>query len=161
IYRVFVLKGAAIPEDKMVVASEFRPGAPSVVHHCHFFLDSSGKARELEAKAGGNGYPNFGGIGFSPAGTLGGRAPRAGLGFLPEGMGRRFEKGWDVVFQIHYHPTGKVEHDQSSLALWFAKKPVTKIVEVGIATNHAIDIPPGEAHYRRTCGLTLPCDVTM
>jgi mono/diheme cytochrome c family protein len=160
IYRCFVLK-AEVPDDMFVVATEFKAGAPSVVHHCLVYLDTTGSARRLEEKAGGYGYPSFGGPGFRPTGELGGWAPGAVPSFLPEGMGRPFKKGSDVVIQIHYHPNGKAEQDRSSFALYFAKKPVVEIVLAHMIQNSRIDIAPGETNYKRTADFTVPADVTI
>jgi hypothetical protein len=160
IYRAFVLR-AEIPEDKMVVAAEFRPGAPSVVHHCLTHVDTTGAARKLEERAGGNGYPSFGSPGFAPAGSLGGWVPGTTPRFLPDGMGRQLPKGSDIVLQLHYHPSGKVERDRSSLAIYFARKPVTRVVASLSLWNRDIDIPAGEPAYRRTIDQTLPRGVTL
>lgn len=160
IYRAFVLK-ADIPEDRYVVATEFKPGAPSVVHHCLVYLDNTGAARQREEKAGGFGYPSFGGPGFIPSGSLGGWAPGAAPRFLPEGTGRLVKANSDVVVQIHYHPDGKAEKDRSQLALYFAKKPVDRPVSWLSISNNRIDIPANEKDYKREANLTLPCPVTV
>jgi mono/diheme cytochrome c family protein len=160
IYRAFVIQ-ADIPEDTYVVATEFKPGAPTVVHHCIVYLDTTGTAREKEAKAGGFGYPSFGGPGFPPTGSLGGWAPGATPRFLPDGTGRLFKKGSDIVLQMHYHPSGKAEQDQSQLALYFAKKPVEKPVSWLVVGNTKINIPPGERAYKREGELTLNVPITV
>jgi hypothetical protein len=160
IYRAFVLK-ADIPEDTWVAASEFRPGAPSVVHHCLVYLDTSGAARAKEEAAGGNGYPSFGGPGFLPAGSLGGWAPGAVPHYLPDGTGRLIKAGSDIVVQIHYHPNGKPESDQSQLALYFAKTPVDRPVNWLSVQNNRIDIPAGKNDYKKEASLELPCPVTV
>ncbi|HQZ28084.1 MAG TPA: hypothetical protein PK648_08045, partial [Verrucomicrobiales bacterium] len=51
IYRNFVLP-LDLPEDKWVKAIELRPSARTVMHHSLYFLDSTGKARELDGKDG-------------------------------------------------------------------------------------------------------------
>jgi hypothetical protein len=160
IYRAFVLD-KKIPEDSYVVATDFKPGSSSVVHHCIVYLDAGGVARQLEKQAGGNGYPAFGGPHFLPAGSLGGWAPGATPGFLPEGFGRRVAKDQDIVVQMHYHPSGKVERDRSSLAVYLAKKPVEKIVDWIPLWNDNIDILPHEKSYLRHAAVTLPVDVTV
>ncbi|MEZ0227711.1 MAG: redoxin domain-containing protein [Planctomycetota bacterium] len=159
-YRAFVLR-ADIPEDTYVVATEFKPGAPTVVHHCIVYLDTTGTGRAKEEKAGGFGYPSFGGPGFPPTGSLGGWAPGAMPRFLPDGMGRLLKKGSDIIIQMHYHPSGKVEQDQSQLALYFAKKPVQKPVSWLVAGNTKINIDPGDRNYRREASLTLRAPITV
>jgi mono/diheme cytochrome c family protein len=160
IYRAFVLD-TKIPDDQHVVAMDFRPGAPTVVHHCLVYLDSNGVARALEKQAGGNGYPAFGGPHFVPSGSLSGWAPGAQPSFMPEGCGRVVRKGQDIVVQMHYHPNGKVEHDQSSIAIYFAKKPIQKLVSWLPLWNQNIDIHANEKTYLRHAAVTLPVDVTV
>jgi hypothetical protein len=54
------------------------------------------------------------------------------------------KKGSDLVLQVHYHPSGKDDTDQSTVGLYFSKKPVKKVV-TGIAVAQPIlNIPAGE-----------------
>lgn len=157
-----------IPSDRMVAAIEFHPGNKRVVHHSVLFLDSNGVARKLDEATAEPGYSNFGGPGFAPTGALGGwsvgNTPRR----LPNGMGRYLKKGSDLVMQIHYHPTGKKEVDQSKVGLYFIDRPVEQILQdraklVGSIwmANYEMNIPAGENHYRRTTSYTLPKDVIL
>lgn len=158
----------AIPEDKLVAAVEFHPGNKRVCHHSVLFLDSSGQACKLDKATPEPGYANFGGPGFLPSGALGGwsvgNTPRP----LPNGMGRYLKKGSDLVVQMHYHPTGKAETDQSEIGLYFVKKPVAeslkepaKLVGSIWMANYEMDIPAGEQHYTRSTSYTLPKEVIM
>jgi len=157
-----------IPADRMVAAIEFHPGNRRVVHHSVLFLDSNGAARRLDEATPEPGYANFGGPGFSPTGALGGwsvgNTPRR----LPDGMGRYLKKGSDLVMQIHYHPTGREEVDQSEVGLYFIDQPVEQTLQqparlVGSIwmANYEMDIPAGEDNYRRVTTYTLPRDVIM
>ena len=161
VFRCFVIPTSLL-EDKAVAAIEFRPGNPKVVHHALFFLDSRGRARERDAKDPEPGYPGFGGPGILPTGMLGGWAPGGGLKPLPEGMGRLLPKNSDLVLQLHYHPSGKLETDQSQIGLYFAKTPLsqTRILSAVALADRAIDIPPGETDHRVTPReFVLPVDV--
>lgn len=157
-----------IPEDKLVAAVEFHPGNKRVCHHAVLFLDSSGQARKLDKATPEPGYANFGGPGFLPSGALGGwsvgNTPRP----LPNGMGRYLKKGSDLVVQMHYHPTGKAETDQSEIGLYFVKKPVAeslqepaKLVGSIWMANYEMDIPSGEQRYTRSTTYTLPKEVIL
>ncbi|MDW8263242.1 MAG: redoxin domain-containing protein, partial [Phycisphaerales bacterium] len=73
IYRAFVIP-LNLAEDAYVAGIEFRPGAPSVVHHAIFYLDTRGVARAKDEADPLPGYLSFGGPGFLPAGALGGWA---------------------------------------------------------------------------------------
>lgn len=157
-----------IPEDKMVAAVEFHPGNKRVVHHAVLFLDDKGQARKLDAATPEPGYGNFGGPGFLPSGALGGWSVGNTARRLPNDMGRYLKKGSDIVVQVHYHPTGKEEVDQSELGLYFVDKPVADLLKqpaklVGSIwmANYEMDIAAGEANYKRSTTYTLPKDVIM
>jgi len=157
-----------IAEDRLVAAIEFHPSNKRVAHHSVLFLDVSGAARKLDKATPEPGYANFGGPGFLPSGALGGwsvgNTPRP----LPNGMGRYLKKGSDLVVQMHYHPTGKQETDQSEIGLYFVKKPVAeslkepaKLVGSIWMANYEMDIAAGEKDYRRSTTYTLPKAVIM
>jgi hypothetical protein len=158
VFRCFVIP-TEVTENRSVAAVEFRPGNRKVVHHALLFLESTGAARKLDAADPEPGYGTFGGIGVLPTGSLGGWAPGTMARKLPEGLCRRLAKGADLVMQVHYHPSGKVEKDQSSLGIYFTKLPNAKPV-VGLRlVNRDIQIPPGEKHYVRTAIVVVPADV--
>jgi hypothetical protein len=157
-----------VPEDKLVAAVEFHPGNNRVVHHAVLFLDDQRHARTLDAATPEPGYSNFGGPGFLPSGALGGWSVGNTARRLPNDMGRYLKKGSDLVAQVHYHPTGKIEVDQSEIGLYFVDKPVAdslkepaKLVGSIWMANYEMDIPAGEANYQRSSSYTLPKDVIM
>ena len=157
-----------IAKDKLVAAIEFHPGNKRVVHHAVLFLDDKGQARKLDAATPEPGYGNFGGPGFLPSGALGGWSVGNTARRLPNEMGRYLKKGSDLVVQVHYHPTGKVEVDQSEIGIYFVKKPVAeslqqpaKLVGSIWVANYEMDIPAGEKNYRRSTSYVLPRDVIM
>jgi len=157
-FRCFVLP-TNLTEDKQVIAMEVKPGNARVLHHVLAFLDSSGKGRELDAKDPLPGYnAGPGGIGFFPTGAVGGWAPGNMPREMPAGVYRPLPAKTDVVIQVHYHKTGKVEVDQTEIGLYFAKEPRTKQSRLFPLTNLAIDIPPGAQRHEVKAGLTLPFD---
>ena len=160
IYRAFVVP-LNVPDDCYVAGIEFKAGAPTVVHHCILFLDNTGAARKLDEADPGPGYKSFGGPGFAATGSLGGWAPGAAPSLLPDGVGRVLHKGSDVVFQMHYHPDGRAHTDQSSVAIYLQKKPITKVLSSFLLATRQIDIPAGDANYARDISVTLPCNVTV
>jgi hypothetical protein len=147
-------------EDRYARTVEFHPGNPKIVHHALFFLDTSGTARELDAATPEPGYNCFGGPGFLPAGGLGGWAPGATPQPLPPGVAQTIKKGSDLVVQIHYHPSGKPEEDQSSLGITFTDPPAKGLAGMILGTRR-IDIPAGEAHYTIRQSLIVPMDVEL
>ncbi len=161
IYRNFIIP-IPLEESRTVAAVEFRPGNHRVVHHALFFLDALGQARKRDGEDGKPGYSTFGGIGVLPTGSLGGWAPGTMPRRLPEGTGMYLAQGSDLVLQLHYHPDGKEEIDQSSLGIYFTHKGATTIVGGVTVRSRSIDIPPGESHYEvHAESQPLPADVTV
>ncbi len=143
---------------RFVEGFEFLPGNRRVVHHALLFFDLSGTGRKLDA---GSGYPCFGSPGFLPSSSLGGWSPGNGRLQMPPGTAVRVPPGADIVFQIHYHPTGKPETDQSGVAVYFAKEPPKKkLLDIPL-TSKAIDIPAGQASFKVYDSFELPVDVTL
>jgi thiol-disulfide isomerase/thioredoxin len=158
IYQCFVIP-LDLPQDRYVKAVEFRPGNPRLVHHALFFADLSGEARRRAGAGAGPGYPCFGVPGFVPSGSLGGWSPGGGPIQFPDGAAAVLKKGSDLVMQIHFHPAGKSEQEQSTLALYFTgSPPKKKLVDVALG-SHNIDIPPGRKDYKIRDHFTLPVDV--
>lgn len=148
-----------VDADKTVSAIEFHPGNRKVVHHAIFYLDANGMARRKGGKDGH--YTSFGGPGILPTGGLGSWAPGAEPRRLPDGVGKFIRKGSDLVLQIHYHPIGKEESDQSSLGIYFSKKPAEKLVAGIGLMNRRIAIPAGAKDYTLTADSEpLPADCT-
>lgn len=162
-FRVFVLP-TGLTEDRELIGFDLRPGSPAVVHHALMFLDDSGRARQLDERSEGYGYPSSGGVsvGFNAYGLLGGYVPGRQPTLLPDGVARRVKKNSDVLLQVHYHSSGKVEKDKSTLALYFAKekKPRTQLGDFFMGTTN-IDIKPGDKRYRRHAAVDLPVDVEV
>ena len=162
IVRNFVIPLPEVKEDCMVTAIDLRPGNRKVVHHGICYLDSTGTGKKLDAADNAPGYESYkGGLGFMPTGALGGFAPGTTVRHVPEGMGRFLAKGSDAVLQMHYHPSGKEETDQTEVAIYYAKKPVANILFGLTVENWEIDIAPGEKGYHRKAEYTLPTDVTF
>lgn len=157
VFQCFVLP-TGVAEERTVAAVEFRPGNRRVVHHSLIFLDNTGQARKLDEKDPGPGYKSFGGIGFLPTGGLGGWAPGATPRRLPDGLGRLLRKNSDVVLQMHYHPSGKEEQDQSMVGIYFTKKPAERIVFSLPVLNRMLYIPAGEARQKVSASFTLPVE---
>ncbi|WP_395141195.1 hypothetical protein [Armatimonas sp.] len=152
-----------LPADRYIRAAEFRPGNRRVVHHATLMMDKSGKAIQLEKEQGGTGagYVSFGGPGFVPAGGLPGYAPGMPPEVFPLDAAGVLPKEVDIVFGMHYHPTGKVETDQSSIGLYFTDKPPTRIgslITMGVLN---LDIAPGEKAHLEQDSYTLPVAVEI
>lgn len=160
VFRNFVIP-IDLDRDHLVAVAEFRPGNRRVVHHALFYLDRSGVARKKDAADPGPGYGSFGGPGFLPSGSIGGWAPGGTPHPLRNGMGRELQKGSDLVLQIHYHPSGKVESDQSTVGIHFVKQPSRKVVAPIVVIDRGLYIPAGAERHRMSGSYTLPADTTM
>ena len=148
--------------DRYVRAWEFQPGSRRTVHHALFFLDASREGRK-RATSGGGTYSCFGVPGFLPSGSLGGWSPGTLAFVAPEGTASHVSAFQELVMQIHYHPTGKTEPDQSRIGLYFSdytakNPPPKKVVDVALVSKK-IDIPAGERAYKVEDHFTLPVDV--
>lgn len=161
-YRVFVIP-LNLKEDKYVTAVDYRPGNRKIVHHSLFYLDTSGRARELEAESDDHqpGYFRVGSPGFRPTGGLGGWAPGVTAHLLPDGVGRPVKAGSDLILHTHFHPSGKIEKEQSVVGLYFAKAPPQKLLMSIPRSTREIDIAPGEKSYRIENEFTLPAAVDL
>jgi len=172
LFRCFVLP-TGLDEDKFVVAYEVKPGNRRVVHHTLHFLDTKRRARRLEQreqerpkkpdeKDTGPGYTMMMGPGFFPPdGDVGGWAPGLTLHRLPADVGFYLPKGSDVVLQVHYHRTGKVEKDRTQLGLYFAKRPNVKPLQAMVIPGLFLSIPAGEENYSVRGSIWAAQDCTL
>lgn len=160
VYRCFVVPSQLL-EDRHITAVEVRPGNRRVVHHVLVHLDTTGKARELDAADPGPGYSTYGGVGFRSLGQLAGWAPGNQPRRLPEGVGSLVPRGADVVLQVHYHKNGKVETDRTKVGLYFTRGPVDKRFRSFMLANPAIRIPAGDSNYTARAAIPIPQDVTL
>jgi hypothetical protein len=159
VFRSFVFS-PDLKENKYVVAYEVRPSNPRVVHHTVHFLDDRGRARRLEErerlrvkkpneKDRGPGYSSRMGPGFfPPTGDLGGWAPGLWPYYFPEGIAFVLPKKHDIVVQVHYHRTGRIEKDRTRVGLYFAKKPAARPIQGVIIPGLFFSIPAGADNYR-------------
>jgi hypothetical protein len=167
VYRNFAI-ALNLQEDKWIKAIDFRPSAPSVVHHTLFYLDPTGASSKREAasgqvglaggmsalgKIGGQdkkggalgGLGGLGAIGLSGEGGpdaargIGGWALGAQARALPDGLAYRVTKGSDLILSTHFHPSGKAEDEASTVALYFADRaPVQRFTSVQVPFGFGI-----------------------
>ena len=155
IHFVFPLN---IEKEIHIRGVECRPGNRRVAHHAAGLLDASGKARKLDAQDSGMGYENFGSPGFVPAGFTPGYVPGQTPRFFADGSAITVKKGTDFVLQMHYHPSGKEETDQTEIGLYLTKIPPTRHMLGVLLSSEEIDIPPGSDTFQVSDKYTLPVD---
>lgn len=150
-----------LDRDVYLRGVEVLPSNPRVAHHAVGLLDPWGTGRKLARQSQdyqGFGYVNLGGPGFIPSGFTPGYVPGATPRFFPDDQAIRLPKGTDFVLQMHYHPSGTEETDQTIVGLYFTdKKPKRNLGAVGLLCE-AIDIPPGAKAHRVNDEFRLPVD---
>lgn len=157
VYQHFVFS-LGEPKERYLRGIEVRPSNRRVTHHAVGILDISGKARQLDAETSELGYRNMGGSGFVPAGFTPGYVPGAMPRFMAADSAITLPKGADFVMQMHYHPTGKIETDQTEIGLYFTDKKPTRSGAVALLGSNDIDIKAGDSAYRVRDEFKLPSD---
>jgi mono/diheme cytochrome c family protein len=151
-----------VPSDVDVVAVEFRPGNPRVVHHAIMYTDRSGEARRRDEATPEPGYEGFvATFRGNGGGVLGFWAPGYTPRFNPQNAGQRLYTNTDMALQLHYHPSGKEEIDQSQVGIYFAKSPIAKVMGGAALINFNVDIPAGEPRHQMSHSFTTPVDLDV
>ena len=162
IYRSFVIP-LNLRENKWVKAIEFKPGAPTVVHHALFRYDTTGYARRLNARSRTPGFTGMG-RGERSQQSLGGWAVGGAAKFLPKGLAYRLPAGSDLVLDMHFHLSGKAEKEVSTVGVYFTDEPPSNTF-TGIqmppvfGALSQVNIPAGQKDYTVTDTFELPIDV--
>ena len=163
IYRSFVIP-LDIRETKWVKAVEFKPGAPEVVHHALFRYDTTGRARQLDARSPTPGFRGMGeGNALGPR-SLGGWAVGGSARFLPDGLAYRLPRGADLILDMHFHLSGKLEKEISTVGIYFTDEPPTDVFAAiqmppRFGALSRVDIPPGVKDYTVEDSFVLPVDL--
>jgi mono/diheme cytochrome c family protein len=155
VYRCFVIP-LQVPSGKYLKAVEYRPGNRRIVHHAlHAMLPH----RAAQAKLAAGDGKSFG-SGLAPPGKL---LPGQ-LGFwtpgmepqpLPDGFAAEWPEGSDLVLQLHLHPSGKPETEQSSIGLHFTDQKPRGRLRLAMLSNKEIDIEPGDAEHVVKASMTI------
>jgi len=168
VFRNFAIK-LDLREKIHVKAIEFQPGNRRVVHHALVLCDPSSRALERDASDPQSGYPSAAtGVEELVRGAqyLDVWAPGVTSQPFPPGVALPVEPGSALVINVHYHPSGKPESDQSLVGLYFAdeSEPISHPVFVDLlfaVASADIDIPPGARGHRITADFTLPTDIKL
>lgn len=160
VHQHFVLP-TGLDRHRLVSAVEFRPGTPRVTHHASFYIDVTGAGRKLASLTPDLGYGSFVGPGFPSVGSLRSWLPGMSPQHLPEGTGQLLQARSDLIVEIHYRRSGKVETDRSVVGLHFAKSDARQLVGEFQVANKELTIPAGAARHHHTASFTLPVDATL
>lgn len=161
VFRTFVMP-IPVAAARYVRAVEFHPGNARVVHHANLGVDRTRSSRQLDARDPEPGYagsmerdaryPEGQLLGWTP-----GQAPHA----APEGTQWRLEPGSDLVVQLHFQPTGKVERVAVTVGFFFTDAAPTR-TPIGLRLgSETIEIPPGAREYIVADRYQLPVDVDV
>lgn len=99
-------------QDTWIDGIQITAGNPKVVHHVLAYLDPEGQSQKLVGPEGS--YPCFGGPGFDNTGLVGAWAPGSIPFEMPPETAMRITAGSRIVLNVHYHPTGEAELDDST-----------------------------------------------
>jgi peroxiredoxin/mono/diheme cytochrome c family protein len=126
-YQYFTTK-TNLTEDVWVQAIEPRPGNRAVVHHIIVsYKDPKNK--------------------LAPPVWVASVAPGEDPVVFAKGYGRKIPAGAELIWQIHYTPTGKEEKDRSQVGLVFCKEPPKFNVVTHGAANRSFTIPAGASSH--------------
>jgi hypothetical protein len=163
----YVIVPTGFTEDKWIQAAEVRPTDRSVVHHIIAYIREPGSNYFKDKKPG---------IFFEapppkadekvdtsalPSDFLVGYAPGQPAEILRPGQAKLIKAGSDIVFEVHYTPTGKATSDRTKLGLIFAKEVPKERVLTLSAVNGTFKIPPGEPNYRVDASYEVPREVKL
>lgn len=145
-YQYFVVS-EVFKEDKWVQAVECRPGNRAVVHHILALLNTPGQKRGRQ-----NGLDR----GFFAA-----SAPGSSHVIFPARQAKKIPAGSQIIFQMHYTPTGTAQEDQSRMGVVFAKEPPQQEVQTYGLAYPRFQIKAGEADHVETHSIRLPADLEV
>ena len=80
---------------------------------------------------------------------------------FPEGFARKFPKGTQIRFQMHYTPNGTATEDLTQIGFKFADQEPDYEVKTASLVNIWFEIPPGADDYKDSAKFKLPADATV
>lgn len=160
-YRCFVLP-VSIPSGKYIESIEFRPGNRKIVHHA---VITSLSHKEAESKlAAGDGKSFLSGL-APPGRLLSGPLSIWTPGMEPHKLPAELASAWpentDLVLQLHLHPSGKEEAEQSTLGFYLTDKKPSARLQMNAFSNNRIDIPAGDSNFQVQASKTLNAEATL
>ena len=163
-------------EDLQLRAFQFLPGNRRVVHHTLLGYLPRPAVEEAVRKFGGReglphpddragGFWDIHGVGFrvpppredgQPRSTfIGGFVPGVRATVAPPGAAVVIPAGCDIVAQMHYVRTGKLEQDSSRMGLWLAKEKPRKFMNVIYVPGEFAVVPAGVTDFRVSGSWTI------
>ena len=138
-----------IPAGKYIKSIEYRPGNRKIVHHA--VLTSLPHERPSPSWPRGDGKSFLSGLappGQLLSGPLSIWTPGMEPHPLPADLAAAWPEKTDLVLQLHLHPSGKPEVEQScSASTSPTEKPAARL-QMNAFSNKEIDIAPGSRTTR-------------
>jgi hypothetical protein len=164
-YRCFLLE-ATFDEETYLVSTSLEPGVEALGHHALLYLIPPEEVAAIEKFVDEDdvaGYECFGGTGSSSLTTLGGWAPGAQPGRLPDGAASVIPKGSRLVLQMHYNvlafaADAEIPADVSYAKLWTTEEKPSWRVESLPMAHLAMKVPAGEKASVQERTFELPAD---
>ncbi len=144
-YQYFIAP-TGFKEDRWVQSVEVRPSERSVVHHAVVYIREPGDTWTR---------------GPTKADILAVYAPGSAPDVYPQGMAKLVKGGSDLVFEIHYTPSGKAVDDKIKVGMIFAPERPAKRVLTLQMDNEKFLIPAGDRDFRISVWGTLPNDALL
>lgn len=131
-----------LEKDVWVEAIEFVPGNRKLLHHSRLMVDSTGTMAGIDGMSEDDGHlRDFQKTPLSDE-FLYGWVPGNDRVTFPTGAAKRIRAGSDLILNIHYAPSAKADRDQSEVRLYFAQKPVERVVQTLTLTENNITNQP-------------------
>ena len=137
-------------EDRYIAAMEARAGDLSVVHHIVIYVRDPKETKEARPKRQDIG-----------TGLLGALSPGMTPFIAQPGTAKLIKAGSNLVFQMHYTPSGKATIDRSMVGLKFAKNQVGKVITTTASWDARFTIPPNVENYEVKASWVADEDVTI
>ena len=146
-YQYFIAP-TGFQQDRWVQSVEVRPSERAVVHHAVVYIREPGDTWTR---------------GPTKADILAVYAPGSAPEVYPAGMAKLVKAGSDLVFEIHYTPSGKAVEDRIKVGMVFAaaQHPPDKRVLTLQMDNEKFLIPAGDRDFRMSVWGTLPNDALL
>lgn len=140
-FRYFHLP-TGLKKDVFVEAIEFLPSNRKVLHHSRVMVDTSGKMATIEGiRADDPALATFQRIPMSDQ-FLYGWVPGNDVIKFPKGVAKRVKANANLILNLHYSPSAKIQSDQSTVNLYITKKPVEREVKSLLLTEENITNKP-------------------
>ncbi len=158
---------AGLTSTKWIRAMQIKPGSPQLVHHANVILDRSASLRRSHPDTWRTGIPGMdllvdSGEAFDPDSHFLFWKPDSTALVEPAGMPWRLDPGNDLVLNMHLKPTGKVEHINARVGLYFSDKPAAELpMLLQLEHDDRLDIRAGEKAFTVEDSLTLPVAVDV